>query len=252
MIISGMKVNYIYESAPKTVLFLEGWNAPLPVYAPLFDFFRQKGYGVAAFDMPGVGGTEEPKEPLSLNDYLSFTLSFCENVGLKDAVIVSHSNGGRIALSMLSQKDCPLKCEKAVFIDSAGVRETQPYKKRLSLAGYKALRVLGTVKPFSFLFDERYEYTRDKRSSADYKAASPVMKKTMSNLLSRDLCYLMPEIEAEALLVFGERDTATPLSHAEKMHSLIKNSGLAVIRDAGHFPFADNPSQFYPVLDAFL
>ncbi len=253
MIISGMNVNYIYEpSERETVLFLHGWNAPFEIYSPLLSYLKGKGFGIAAFDMPGVGKTGEPASPLTLDDYVSFTEEFCKITGLDKALIVCHSNGARIALRMLSDKSCPLSCEKAVFISAAGVRPPKTAKQKLSAGLYKCLRVLGTGKLTAPLFSELYERVRDKRSSADYKAASPVMKKTMSNLLSRDLCDLMPSVSADVLLVFGDRDTATPVSHGEKMNSLIKNSGLAVIQNSGHYPFVDNPRQFYAVLDAFL
>ena len=62
----------------------------------------------------------------------------------------------------------------------------------------------------------------------------------------------MPDINADVLLVWGEKDTATPLSEGKKMESLIKNSGLAPIAGAGHYPYIDNPRQFYAVLDAYL
>jgi pimeloyl-ACP methyl ester carboxylesterase len=74
----------------------------------------------------------------------------------------------------------------------------------------------------------------------------------MSNLLACDLTGVMPHITAEVLLIWGDRDTATPLSEGKKMESLIKNSGLAPIAGAGHYPYIDNPRQFYAVLDAFL
>jgi pimeloyl-ACP methyl ester carboxylesterase len=252
MTICNMKVNYIYEPAEKTVLFLHGWNAPFSVYTPVLDYLRKKGYGIAAFDCPGVGGTDEPQEPLKLEDYVSFTLEFCKNIGLEQALIFCHSNGGRIALSMLSDKNCPLKCNRAILMDAAGAPSPKSFKQKASLRLYKCLRVLGTAPVLRSLFGELYETVRDKRSSADYRAASPVMKKTMSNLLPCDLCPKMPEIEAEVLLLWGENDTATPISEGRKMESLIKNSGLAAIKGAGHFPFVDNPRQFYAVLDAFL
>jgi len=252
MVISGMNVNYIYEKGEKTVLFLHGWNAPFSIYTPIFDYLRKKGYGIAAFDCPGVGGTSEPASPLTLDDYISFTLEFCRNIGLQDAILFAHSNGGRIALSLMADKNCPLKCKKAVLMDAAGVRDTKTAKQKLSLAFYKSVKFLGTAPILRALFSEVYESARDKRSSADYKAASPVMKKTMSNLLSVDLCHLMPDISSEVLLIFGDRDTATPLRHGQKMESLIKGAGLATIQNAGHFPYLDNPRQFFAVLDAFL
>ena len=252
MKISEMTVNYIYEPAEKTVLFLHGWNAPFEIYAPVLDFLRSLGFGIAAFDMPGVGKTSEPQKPLTLDDYVSFTLDFCKQIGLKNAVIFCHSNGGRIAARLLSMKNCPIFCEKAVFFASAGVKMPKTAGQKISLALYKLLKILGTKKPFSYLFDELYERVRDKRSSADYKAASPVMKKTMSNLLESDISACLPDISAEVLLIFGENDTATPLFLAEKMHALIKNSGLVAVKNAGHFAYLGNPGQFYGALSAFL
>ena len=254
MLIQGMTVNYIYEpmeNAP-TVLFLHGWNAPFELYKPIFDYLKQKGYGIAAFDCPGVGKTSEPSAPLTLDDYVSFTLEFCKNIGLNNAVLFAHSNGGRIALRLLSDKNCPIKCQKAVLMDAAGAPTPKTFRQKVSLRMYKCLRVLGTAPVLRSLFSELYESVRDKRSSADYKAASPVMKKTMSNLLSCDLTNVMPGINADVLLVWGEKDTATPLSEGKKMESLIKNSGLAPIAGAGHYPYIDNPRQFYAVLDAYL
>ncbi len=252
MVISKMNVNYIYEPKEKTVLFLHGWNAPFSVYSPILDFLRARGYGIAAFDCPGVGGTDEPERALTLNDYVAFTIEFCKNVGLHEAIIFCHSNGGRIALRMLSDKNFPVKCTKAVLMDAAGAPTPKSFKQKASLRLYKCLRVLGTAPVLRSLFGELYETMRDKRSSADYRAASPVMKKTMSNLLAEDLCPVMPQIDADVLLIWGENDTATPISEGRKMESLIKNSGLAPIKGAGHFPYVDNPAQFYGVLDAFL
>ena len=254
MIIQGMQVNYIYEPVEgrATVLFLHGWNAPFEIYGPLLDYLRQKGYGIAAFDCPGVGKTSEPAAPLTLDDYVSFTLEFCRELGMKDAVLFAPSNGGRIALRLMSDKNCPLGVTRAVLMDSAGAPTPKSAKQKLSLRLYKLLRVLGTAPLLRSLFSDLYETVRDRRSSADYRAASPVMKKTMSNLLACDLTGVMPDITAEVLLVWGDRDTATPLSEGKKMESLIKNSGLAAIAGAGDYPYIDNPRQFYAVLDAFL
>jgi pimeloyl-ACP methyl ester carboxylesterase len=152
----------------------------------------------------------------------------------------------------MSDKNCPLITARAVLMDSAGAPTPKSAKQKLSLRLYKLLRVLGTAPLLRSLFSDLYESVRDKRSSADYRAASPVMKKTMSNLLACDLTGVMPDITAEVLLIWGDRDTATPLSEGKKMESLMKNSGLAPIAGAGHYPYIDNPRQFYAVLDAFL
>ena len=78
------------------------------------------------------------------------------------------------------------------------------------------------------------------------------MRATLSNVVSADLRPLMPAVTAEVLLVWGENDTATPLSDGQEMERLLPNAGLAVVQKAGHFPFADNWPQFKGILESYL
>ena len=251
--IRGLSTHYIDLPGTKgTVLFLHGWGAHIGLYQPIFDLLQQLDYRVVAFDMPGVGKTQEPPRALTVADYVSFTLELCEKLGIHEAILMCHSHGGRIALSMLTDKSCPVKCEKAVFFDATGVRKAPAASRSFRQAGYKLLKWLGTSKLTAPLFDDLYAEIRDKRASADYKAATPVMRQTMNNVLPADFTDKMPSITAEVLLIWGEKDTATPLEHGRIMESLIPNAGLAVIQNAGHFSHADNWPQFSAVLRAFL
>ena len=79
--IQGLSTHYIDLPGEKgTVLFLHGWGAHIGLYQNIFDLLQEQGYRVVAFDMPGVGKTQEPKQPLTVADYLSFTLELCEKL----------------------------------------------------------------------------------------------------------------------------------------------------------------------------
>lgn len=250
--VRGLNTHYIdLPGEGETVLLLQGWGAKLELYQPIFDLLRERGYRVVAFDFPGVGGTEEPKSPMTLEDYAAFTLAFCEKLGLGEAILFCHSHGGRVGICLMSRENCPLRVKKAVLMDAAGVRLPAPAGQKLRQTGYKLLKGLGTGKLTAPLFGDLYEEARDKRASADYKAASPVMRATMNNVLV-DLRDKMPAVKAEVLLVYGENDTATPVEYGRVMERLMPNAGLAVIRGAGHFSFADNWNQFSAVIRAFL
>ena len=251
--IQGLSTHYIDLPGEKgTVLFLHGWGAHIGLYQNIFDLLQEQGYRVVAFDMPGVGKTQEPPKPLTVADYVAFTLELCQKLSVNEAILMCHSHGGRIALSMLTDPACPVKCQKAVFFDATGVRKAPAASRSLRQAGYKVLKWLGTSRLTAPLFDDLYAEIRDKRASADYKAATPVMRQTMNNVLPADFTDKMPSITAEVLLIWGENDTATPLEHGRIMESLIPNSGLAVIQKAGHFSHTDNWPQFSAVLRAFL
>ena len=251
--IQGLNVHYIDQGAgEKTVLFLHGWGAPVELYQPIFDLLTGRGYRVLAFDMPGVGGTDEPKQPLKMQDYIQFTLAFCRQLNLTEVILMAHSHGGRIALSLMGDETRPLQCKKAVLMGSTGVVLPRSMKTKVKLALYKTAKMLGTNPITKPLFGDLYEEMRDKRSSADYKAASPVMRQTMNNVLRVDLQHLMPKITAEVLLVYGDRDTDTPVLYGQIMEQKIPGSGLAVIQNAGHFSHADNWPQFKAVMEAIL
>ncbi len=251
--ISGLDTHYIHTHGPKgTVLFLHGWGAHIGLYQSIFDHLGALGYGVAAFDMPGVGGTPEPQAPMTLADYVAFTRAFCAALGLDEVLLMGHSHGGRIALSLLGEPDGLPHCKKAVLLDAAGAPSPKSLRQRLSARLYRIGRFLGTCRVTEPLFGAWYRDLRERRASADYRAASPMMRETMKLVLPCDLRPLMPSIRAEVLLVWGAQDTATPLSQGQEMAARIPNSGLAVIQNAGHFCFVDNWAQFSAVLDAFL
>ncbi|MEA4920507.1 MAG: alpha/beta hydrolase [Clostridiaceae bacterium] len=250
--LNGYSINYSDSgTGGETILFLHGWGAPITAYRTVLSSLEQR-YRVVAFDMPGVGGSSEPPVPLTIDDYIFLAENFAQAVGIKKCILVCHSHGGRVAIGLMSKRDCPVSITKAVFIDAAGVPPKRSVGYSLRLGLYKALRVLGTNKITAPLFGEVYEVQREKRSSADYKAASPVMRKTLSNVVSADMTPYMPNISVPVLLVWGEKDTATPLCDAKIMESLIPGSGLAIIKGGSHFPFVENYPQFDAVMRAFL
>lgn len=256
MTINGLRVNYYDSGGEGTpLLFLHGWGAPITTYNIIFDKLKSR-YRVLAFDMPGVGLSDEPVSPMTIEDYYDFTCRFVEQVGVTEAVLMCHSHGGRISCMLLSEPNPPLRITKAVFMDASGVRRRRSAAFHIKLALYKMAKGLASFPLTRPLFEELYLTMREKRSSADYKAASDVMKKTMSNMLQSDAKGVfydrMPSIKANVLLIWGENDTATPLTDGQIMEKRMQNAGLAVIKSAGHYPFLDNWPQFSAVLDAFL
>ncbi|MBQ9966272.1 MAG: alpha/beta hydrolase [Clostridia bacterium] len=252
--VNGLEINY-YDSGSENkevVLFLHGWGATFEIYRRAVLSPLESKYRVVAFDMPGVGGSQEPHEPMTVADYVDLAQKFAQAVDIKECTLICHSHGGRVSVGIMSDENSPLRVKRAVFIDAAGVVPKRSLGYKLRQRAYKCLRVLGTNKLTKPLFGEVYEIQRDKRSSADYKAASPVMRKTLSNVVNTDMTPFMPKIKVPVLLIWGENDTATPLSDGQLMEKLIPGSGLAVVKGGSHFPFVENPSQFSAILSAFM
>jgi pimeloyl-ACP methyl ester carboxylesterase len=54
------------------------------------------------------------------------------------------------------------------------------------------------------------------------------------------------------LIVWGENDPLIPVRHARDAHERIAGSRLEIFRQAGHFPYRDDPERFARVLDDFI
>ena len=93
---------------------------------------------------------------------------------------------------------------------------------------------------------------RAKAGSSDYAQASPRMRAILSKVVNEDLKAELPKIKASTLLIWGENDTATPLSDARYMETHIPDAGLVSFPGCGHYSFLDNPIQFSAVLRSFL
>ncbi|MBO7157839.1 MAG: alpha/beta hydrolase, partial [Clostridia bacterium] len=81
---------------------------------------------------------------------------------------------------------------------------------------------------------------------------SPMMKQVLSKSVNTDLTPLLPSISAPTLLVWGEKDTATPLYMAKIMERRMQDAGLFVIPGAGHFSFAEQPGVAIAALRNFI
>lgn len=246
----GTSVNYIDCGEGEIVLLLHGWAAPIEAYTSIINALSPK-YRVIVPQMPGSGQTPEPKNPMTIDDYAEFTAEFCRKMSIKKAILIGHSNGGRVIFRFLA-KSREIECEKLVLIDSAGILPHRTAKYYIKIYTYKFGKLLGTAKLTKPIFGKAFEKMRGKRGSDDYKNASDVMRKTLVNLVNLDMTSEISQIKQNTLLIFGENDTATPLEDGKKMEKLIANSGLAAIKNAGHFPFIDNPAQFFAVLKVFL
>ena len=78
------------------------------------------------------------------------------------------------------------------------------------------------------------------------------MKKTFVSIVNTPLEEYCPQIVARTLIVFGERDSETPVYMAKRLNRLIKNSELVILEGAGHFVFVDREMAFVMVTKNFL
>ncbi len=231
-----LNVSCFDEGSGEALVFLHGWGANAATYASVLSLLTPH-FRVIAPDFPGFGGTDEPSFAYSVEDYAAFVLLILKQKGIQKAHFVGHSHGGRVILYMAEQAEYAPYMNKLLLFDSAGMISKKSIKKKARIALFKTLKKVVLTKPVRKRFPDALPALRKRFGSADYASVSPVLQNSMVKLVNRDLSPDFGSIRNPVLLVWGEKDDATPLWMAEYMKTHIPDAGLVVIPGAGHFSF---------------
>lgn len=249
IVIDGLNINYVDEGNGTPVLLLHGWGSSLTLYKRIIDSLKGK-CRLVAVDFPGCGGSDTMSEPWDIKCYSDFVLKFMAAVGLENPIMIGHSHGGRVTLYMNAMG--LVKSPKIVLLDSAGLIPKKSFKQKARAKSFKAIKRVLTLPVIKNFSGSLLEKARNHYGSADYNAAPEVLRKTLVSLVNTDLRDKLPNIKCPTLLIWGENDTDTPLSDAKIIESLISDSGLCVIKGAGHFAFIERPFEVEAILNSFI
>lgn len=184
---------------------------------------------VVAVDMSGFGKSPPLTYPYTLDDYAAEIKRVLDEIGASSVDLLAHSFGARVAVRLLGNEK---RIENLIFTGAAGLTPKRNFR-------YVARRA-------SFLLLKKF-VPRNKLLrfySRDYREATPIMRESFKFIVSERLDEEYARVENRTLLIFGEKDDQTPLASAKKMHRLMRNSSLVVLKNAGHFCFVDKPSEF--------
>ncbi len=251
-VINGYNICYNKKGdGDETVVILQGWGTHLGMYDSIADILKEK-YTVIQFDFPGFGGSDEPREPWNVDAYADFFCELMQELGVKKATLIGHSYGGRVIIKLAARESIPFEINNIVLIDSAGIMPKRSFAQKMKIRRYKVLKKILNMKLVYALFPELIDDWRSRQGSADYRNASDMMKKCMVMAVNEDLTDLLPKIKQETLLIWGDKDTATPIGDAKIMDEMIPDSGLAVIPGTGHFSFLENPRVFAGIMKSYF
>ncbi len=245
--IDGLNINYIDEGDGKHVLLLHGWGGSIQTMMPIFNILKDK-FRVVAIDLPGFGKSDILKEPWNSYDYAECINKFIEKLNLKDLILFGHSHGGRISIISASKYNV---AKKLILIDSAGIISKRKAIYYIRVSWFKVLKNL------YLLFhgknkQEKLDKFYKRFGSQDYKDSEGVMRQTMVKVINDNLLKLLPLIKVPTLLIWGENDEDTPVYMGEMMEKEIPDSGLVLLKGAGHYSYVDNYEQFRAVINVFL
>lgn len=249
--VDNLKVEYIDEGKQDgiPVLLLHGWGSSFDVYRHIINSLKDR-CRLVAVNFPGCGMTDSMETPWGLDDYCDFVLKFMKTVGLENPVIFGHSHGGRVTIKLTAEG--LVNPPKIVLLDSAGLIPEKTPKQKARAKNFKRIKKILSLPVINKFSGGLLEKARRHYGSADYNNAPPVLRQTLVKLVNTDLRDILPKIKCPSLLIWGDKDTATPLSDAKIIEKLIPDAGLCVLEGTGHFSFLEKPYQTAAILSSFI
>lgn len=249
--IDGLNLNYTQRGQGDYVFLLHGWGASAALYEQLAQVIAEK-YTVVCLDFPGFGGSDEPPRAWDVSDFAHLTRSFIQHFGCDRVILLGHSFGGRVIIKLANDNNLPFLIEKIVLTGSAGILPKRTLAYHWKVKTYKLGKKITNISMVQKLFPDLLEKIKKKAGSADYANASERMRQCLVKAVNEDLAPLLPTITPPTLLIWGENDTATPLSDGQRMERLIPGAGLVVLKNAGHYAFLEQSFAFHQVIKSFL
>lgn len=233
----GVKLYYEkFGNQKETVIILPGWGKTKDTFKRMINSLRNS-YTVYLVDYPGFGKTPFPKKVLTMHDYVGLIITLLDKEQITNPYIIAHSFGGRIAILLTGLYN--IKIRKLLLIDSAGIKPKMTIWKWFRLKSYKVLQRLARVVPKKWR--ARYRKKIFKLfASSDYLALNALERETFKNIVNLDLTDYLKDIKTETLILWGDKDTATPLSDGVLMKKKIRDSELIVFKNSTHYSYLEN------------
>ena len=235
--VKNVLVNYIQYGEGKDILLLHGWGQNIEMMKILGDNFSDR-FRITILDFPGFGESSEPEEVWSIKDYSDMLEEFIKELDIKKPIIMGHSFGGRVAIRYSSNH--PI--EKLVLFGSPCIR----HNTELPLN----VKILKGIKKLPGM-DKIGEFAKNFIGSRDYKAASPVMRQILVNVVNEDLSSFAKDIEEATLLIWGEQDTEAPVEDAKELEGIMIDAALIVLPGT-HYAYIENLGQVVNILNNFI
>lgn len=235
--VNNVNVNYIQYGEGKDVLLLHGWGQNIQMMRPIGDNLCSN-HRITIIDFPGFGESDEPSTPWTIDDYSLLIENLVKALNIRKPIVMGHSFGGRVAIHFSANN--PI--EKLVLFGSPCIREN----KKLPLST-RILKKIKTLPGMDKLGEEMKKYI----GSRDYKAASPIMRQTLVNVINEDLSSYARKIEEPTLLIWGEADTEAPVDDARELEKIMIDAAL-IILPGTHYAYLENLGQVINILNSFL
>lgn len=255
-------VDLYYEetgAGKETIVFSHGFIWSCRMFDKQVTALKDK-YRIIAFDHRGQGKSSIPKNSYDIDAVTNDAIRLLEKLSTGPVHFAGLSMGGFVGLRIAIRR--PDLIKSLILIGSSASAEAKEnisgYKRLNFVARWISLRlvakpVMKVVFGKTFLNDplrkNDYNYWKKQMLSNDRKGIT----RALNGVLYRDSVEdELAKISCPVLILVGDEDVALPAEKSELMDSLINDSKLVIIPQAGHTSTVEQPERVNQEILSFL
>ncbi|MDE1008616.1 MAG: alpha/beta hydrolase [Paraburkholderia fungorum] len=215
-------------------------------------------------DMPGFGKAEKPEQfQYTVAGYARHLAALLDQAGAEHVHLVLHDFGGPWGLAWAA--DHPRRVASITLINTgvlSGYRwhfaariwrlplVGEAFQQIITASAFRALVNFRARRPLPTDFVERMyrEYDDGTRRAVLrlYRASSDLAG------MARRIGEALRALRCPTLVIWGARDAFIPAHYADMQRQVFRDAEVHLLRDSGHFPYADDPEAVAARLIPFL
>ncbi|MBI4237593.1 MAG: alpha/beta fold hydrolase [Deltaproteobacteria bacterium] len=241
------------------LLLIGGLSADCSVWSFVVDALAEN-FRVTTFDNRGVGQSDAPAGPYTLQMMADDTLALLDALQIPRTRVVGHSMGG--AILQLLCLEHPDRVARAVICASAA-RVPLPSQQhvesvaQLREAGIApellALVTMPWIFGEAFLQDDaRVVLARAALLGNPRPQSIAAFRAQVAACIGTDLRRRLAAIHTPTLILAGREDILTPVRCSEELHRGIREAQLTILDDCAHMVQVEQPERFVALVTDFL
>ncbi|MBP2319863.1 pimeloyl-ACP methyl ester carboxylesterase [Kibdelosporangium banguiense] len=235
------------------VVLVHGHPFDRSMWRPQVEHFS-RSHRVIAPDLRGYGANTPASDKTTLDVFAKDIADLMDHLEIDLIVLGGLSMGGQIVMEFARQ--FPERLLALLLADTFPGAETPVGRVarndmadrllREGMGPYAEEVLWKMVAPGN---PEAAEHVLRMMKSAPHQGAAAALRGRAER---RDYTELLRDISVPTLIAVGSDDEYTPVAEAERMHSLIPGSTLAVIEGAAHMPNLERPAEFNKAFQRLL
>jgi pimeloyl-ACP methyl ester carboxylesterase len=252
----------------QVAVLIHGWASSWYAVSPLLPLLSQR-YHCYAVNLPGYGASPRINGRVSIPDYAKLLRAFIKQVTDKPVVLVGHSMGGMISLTMALEQ--PDLIERMVLICPT-ISGRLSYMINLTLTPFVMLErfaftrtLVNVLEPMVGITDQllrtplfadrtgigQEDYERIKADTRN-RNQGRIRAECFTAMRENDLRGRIGPINIPSLVIWGMEDNVVPLRDASAVAREWPDADLRIIPNAGHWPQFETPDITGRYVRAFL